>query len=207
MQPDFGTAMTLTGIIMIMLFVAGSRFSYLALFSMFVAMASYLLISGAEYRTRRILSFLDPWSDPHNTGFQIIQSFLAFGSGGMMGRGLGEGRQKLFYLPEPHTDFILPVVGEELGFIGVTVIILIFASLIIVGIRASLKARESFGTYLATGITSMIGLQAIINMGVVMGLLPTKGLTLPFVSYGGTSLVVNMIAVGILASITARGAK
>ncbi len=205
LQPDFGTAMTITGIAMIMLFVAGSRLSYMGIFSAFVAMASYILISGAEYRVKRILSFLDPWSDPHNTGFQIIQSFLAFGSGGMLGRGLGEGRQKLFYLPEPHTDFILPVIGEELGFIGVTAVILIFAALVIVGIMAALKARERFGTYLAIGITSMIGLQAVINMGVVMGLLPTKGLTLPFISYGGTSLVANMIGVGILASILARG--
>lgn len=205
LQPDFGTAITITGIVMIMLFVAGTRVSFLALFSMFVAMASYILITGSEYRLKRILSFLDPWSDPLNTGHQIIQSFLAFGSGGMLGRGLGEGRQKLFYLPEPHTDFILSVVGEELGFIGVTAIILIFASLVIIGIRAALKARERFGTYLAIGITSMISLQATVNMGVVMGLLPTKGLTLPFVSYGGTSLVSNMIGVGILASITARG--
>lgn len=205
LQPDFGTAMTLAGIIFIMLFVAGTRLSYIASFIMVMLPAAYLLIAGAEYRRRRILSFLDPWSDPQDTGFQIIQSFLAFGSGGMMGRGLGEGRQKLFYLPEPHTDFVLPVVGEELGFIGVMIIILLFTGLVLMGIRASLKANDPFGCHLALGITSMIGLQAIINMGVVMGLLPTKGLPLPFVSYGGTSLLVNMIGVGILISITARG--
>ncbi|MBE9502802.1 MAG: putative lipid II flippase FtsW [Proteobacteria bacterium] len=205
MQPDFGTAMTVAGIIFIMLFVAGARPSYITSTFLLTGIIAYFLVATSEYRMKRILSFVDPWSDPQDTGFQIIQSFLAFGSGGLMGRGLGEGRQKLFYLPEPHTDFILPVVGEELGFIGVVFIILVFAALVLFGIRAALKAYDTFGCYLALGITSMIGLQAIINMGVVMGLLPTKGLPLPFVSYGGTSLLINMIGVGILISITARG--
>ena len=167
--------------------------------------AAYILVAGSEYRTKRILSFVDPWSDPQDTGFQIIQSFLAFGSGGWMGRGLGEGRQKLFYLPEPHTDFVLPVIGEEIGFIGLVAVIFLFVLIVMIGIRAALKAEDDFGRYLAIGITSMIALQAIINMGVVMGLLPTKGLPLPFVSYGGTSLIVNMVGVGILLSITERG--
>lgn len=205
LQPDFGTAMTLAGIIFIMLFTAGVRLSYLtASAGVMIAVAS-MLIAGADYRRKRILSFLDPWSDPQDTGFQIIQSFLAFGSGGMMGRGLGEGRQKLFYLPEPHTDFVLPVIGEEMGFLGLSVVIFFFAAIVVLGIRAALKSSDDFGCHLAVGITSMIALQAIINMGVVMGLLPTKGLPLPFISYGGTSLIVNMIGVGILISITARG--
>lgn len=205
LQPDFGTAMTLAGIVFVMLFVAGVRFSYLtASASVMIAVAA-MLVAGAEYRRKRILSFLDPWSDPQDTGFQIIQSFLAFGSGGLTGRGLGEGRQKLFYLPEPHTDFVLPVIGEEMGFLGLLVVILFFVAIVVLGIKAALRASDDFGSHLAIGITSMIALQAIINMGVVMGLLPTKGLPLPFISYGGTSLIVNMIGVGILISITARG--
>jgi len=205
LQPDFGTAMTLAGIVFIMLFVAGVRLSFLTASASFMIAMAAMLVAGAEYRRKRILSFLDPWADPQDTGFQIIQSFLAFGSGGMMGRGLGEGRQKLFYLPEPHTDFVLPVIGEEMGFLGLFIVILFFAAIVVLGIRAALRADDDFGCYLAMGITSMIALQAIINMGVVMGLLPTKGLPLPFISYGGTSLIVNMIGVGILLSITARG--
>lgn len=205
MQPDFGTAMTLAGIVFVMLFVAGAKLVHLGGLSAMMAVAASILIAGSEYRRKRILSFVDPWSDPQDTGFQIIQSFLAFGSGGWAGRGLGEGRQKLFYLPEPHTDFVLPVIGEEMGFIGLVAVIVLFALVVMIGIRAALKAEDEFGRYLAIGITSMIALQAIINMGVVMGLLPTKGLPLPFVSYGGTSLIVNMIGVGVLLSITERG--
>ena len=205
MQPDFGTAMTLAGIMFVMLFVAGARPLHLGGLTGLLTVAAYLLVSGSEYRRKRILSFIDPWSDPQDSGFQIIQSFLAFGSGGWMGRGLGEGRQKLFYLPEPHTDFVLPVIGEEIGFIGLVAVILLFVVIVMIGIRAALKAEDEFGRYLAIGITSMIALQAIINMGVVMGLLPTKGLPLPFVSYGGTSLIVNMVGVGVLLSITERG--
>ncbi len=204
MQPDFGTAMTITSIFLIMIFVAGARLSYIATLVFSVVGAAVLLIAGAEYRRKRILSFLDPWDDPLDTGFQIIQSFLAFGSGGFAGRGLGEGRQKLFYLPEPHTDFILPVIGEEMGFLGVMTVILLFGAVVALGIKAALCAKDRLGCYLAIGITSMIGLQAIINMGVVMGLLPTKGLPLPFISYGGTSLLVNMIGVGILAGVIER---
>lgn len=203
-QPDFGTAMTITSIFLIMIFVAGARLSYITTLVISVAGAAALLIAGAEYRRKRILSFLDPWDDPLDTGFQIIQSFLAFGSGGFAGRGLGEGRQKLFYLPEPHTDFILPVIGEEMGFLGVMTVVLIFGAVVALGIKAALSAKDSLGCYLAIGITSMIGLQAIINMWVVMGLLPTKGLPLPFISYGGTSLIVNMIGVGILAGVIER---
>ncbi|MBE9536076.1 MAG: putative lipid II flippase FtsW [Proteobacteria bacterium] len=205
MQPDFGTAMTLSAIIFTMLFVAGVKIQYLSVSLLAMAGAAAMLVATAEYRMKRLISFLDPWSDPQDTGFQIIQSFLAFGSGGLGGRGLGEGRQKLFYLPEPHTDFILSVIGEELGFIGVTLIVLLFAALVLLGIRASLRASDRFGSHLALGITAMIGLQAAINMGVVMGLLPTKGLPLPFLSYGGTSLLVNMLGVGLLISVTARG--
>jgi cell division protein FtsW len=150
------------------------------------------------YRYRRLMSFIRPWEDPTGTSFQIIQSFLSFGSGGLFGLGLGEGRQKLFFLPAPHTDFIFSVIGEELGLVGAMVVVLLFFILTLRGVQIGLSLGDRFGAYLALGITLMISLQAVINMGVVLGLLPTKGLTLPFVSYGGTSLVANLIGVGIL---------
>jgi len=141
------------------------------------------------------------------TGFQVIQSFLAFGSGGLWGTGLGNGKQKLFYLPEAHTDFIFSIIGEELGFIGVIAIIFLFILLAYCGIKIATKAPDLFGTYLALGITSLIILHAVINLGVVMGLLPTKGSTLPFISYGGTSLIVNLTGTGILLNISSQFAK
>jgi cell division protein FtsW len=153
---------------------------------------------------KRWFTFLNPWEDPHGLGFQIIHSFLAFGSGGILGVGLGNSKQKLLYLPEPHTDFILSILAEELGLVGVFVIILLFSILIIRGIKISLDAPDLYSSYLALGISIMFGLQVVINMGVVMGLLPTKGLTLPLLSYGGSSLLVNLIGMGILMNISAR---
>jgi cell division protein FtsW len=150
------------------------------------------------YRYKRLMSFIRPWDDPTGTSFQIIQSFLSFGSGGLFGLGLGEGRQKLFFLPAPHTDFIFSVIGEELGLVGAIVVVLLFFILTLRGIQIGLSLGDKFGAYLALGITLVISLQAVINMGVVLGLLPTKGLTLPFISYGGTSLVANCVGVGIL---------
>jgi len=138
------------------------------------------------------------------TGFQIIQSFIAFGTGGVFGQGLGNGKQKLFYLPEAHTDFIFSVLGEELGLIGVLIVISLFLIVIYCGIRIALRSRDYLGTYLAVGIISLMGLQAIVNMGVVMGLLPTKGTTLPFISYGGTSLMISLVGVGILLNISSQ---
>jgi cell division protein FtsW len=155
----------------------------------------------------RLLAFLDPWKDPSNTGFQIIQSYLAFGAGKLFGVGPGQGHQKLHYLPEVHTDFIFSLIGEELGLLGVTGVIGLFVFLIWRGFRASFRSADLFGIYLALGVTLLIAVQALLNMGVVLGLLPTKGTTLPFISYGGTSLMINLMAVGILLNISSQGLK
>ncbi len=160
-----------------------------------------------DYRRRRILAFLNPWEHQLDTGFQIIQSYVAFNAGGIWGKGLGQGKQKLFYLPAAHTDFIFSVLGEELGLIGVFFVILLFILLMIRGIRIALRAPDLYGTYLAIGITTMIITQALINFGVVMGLLPTKGLPLPFISHGGTSILVLAIMVGILLNISSQMQK
>lgn len=203
-QPDFGTAISLAFIVFLMLFAAGARFSYLISIVLALIPMGWFLVMSAPYRRRRILAFLNPWDDPANTGFQIIQSFLAFYSGSIMGLGLGDGRQKLFYLPEAHTDFIFSVVGEELGFLGVIGILLLFLFFLYRGIRIAFRAPDLFGTFLALGVTALISFQAITNIAVVMGLLPTKGLALPFVSYGGSSLVSNLAGVGILLNISAQ---
>jgi len=204
LEPDFGTGVMIVLLVFVLLFAGGIRISYLIGTGMVAAAGFILLILCTGYRLKRLTVFWDPWSDPQGSGYHIIQSLLAFGSGGFLGMGLGNGRQKLFYLPEPHTDFILSVIGEELGLIGIFVILVLFFLLLNSGIMISLKARDRFGTYLGLGITSFIGIEALINMGVVMGLLPTKGSTLPFVSYGGTSLVVKLIAVGIMLNIASH---
>ena len=147
---------------------------------------------------------MNPWDDPQGLGFQIIHSFLAFGSGGLFGVGLGNSKQKLFYLPEPHTDFILSIVAEELGLAGLAAIVILFTILIMRGIKVALDAPDLYCTYLALGITSFIALQVIVNMGVVLGLLPTKGLTLPLISYGGSSLVISLLGIGMLLNISSR---
>jgi cell division protein FtsW len=206
-QPDFGTGVLFAVVVFLMLFAGGTRLRFLggALLAGVPVLAC--LAIWANYRISRLLAFWDPWKDPGGTGYQIIQSFLAFGAGKISGVGLGEGKQKLFYLPEIHTDFILSIIGEELGLIGVTLIILLFLVLIIRGFQACLRAPNLFGSYLALGITTLISIQALLNMGVVMGLLPTKGSTLPFISYGGTSLMVNLLAVGILLNVHSQGGK
>lgn len=204
-QPDFGTAMTLGAIAMGVLCVCGVRLSHILATVSLVFPLVVIAMFGAEYRRRRLLAFLDPWGKVEEGGFQIVQSFLAMGNGGIYGVGLGEGKQKLFYLPLAHTDFILSVIGEELGLIGVCALIGAFILLIARGLRASLRAPDDYGGYLAVGITLMIAIQAVLNMAVVVGLLPTKGLPLPFLSYGGTSLVVTMASIGILLNITAYG--
>lgn len=204
-QPDLGSAMVIAGVAMAMLMVAGARLSYLFSVALLALPVLYISIMQVDYRRRRIMSFLDPWEDPYNTGFQIIQSWTAFGLGGTLGQGLGEGRQKLFYLPEAHTDFILSVVGEELGFAGIVVIAAMFLVFCLRGLRAAVQHQDDYGRNLAFGLTFLIGMEAFINMGVVLGLLPTKGLTLPFLSYGGTSLLTTLFAVGILLNISSRG--
>jgi cell division protein FtsW len=168
---------------------------------------AYTLLMTVGYRYRRLMGFIRPWDDPTGTSFQIIQSFLSFGSGGLFGLGLGEGRQKLFFLPAPHTDFIFSIIGEELGLVGAMGVVLLFFILTLRGIQIGLSIEDRFGAYLALGITLMISLQAVINMGVVLGLLPTKGLTLPFISYGGTSLIANLVGVGILLHLSTRAER
>ena len=206
-QPDFGTVMVILAVTFTMLFIAGLRkkFLFLSILAIIPIVASAILF--AEYRTRRIIAFLNPWEDPSGVGFQVIQSFYAFGRGGFWGVGLGESSQKLYRLPEAHTDFIFSVIGEELGFVGTTAIVLLFLIFIWRGFLTAYQAKDPFGTHLATGLTLLIGLQAFINLGVASGLLPTKGLTLPFISMGGSSMLVTMLSVGVILNISEQTAK
>jgi len=201
-QPDLGNCLTLVAVTFALLYLAGSPVRYLGFIVgaalPFVALAIWL----APYRLRRITTFIDPWSDPRGSGFQIIQSWLALGSGGVLGRGIGESKQKLFYLPEAHTDFIFAVIGEELGFLGAMAIIALFAVLVWRGLRVGLRAPDPFGAYLALGITVLIATQTLVNLGVVTGALPTKGLPLPFISFGGSALLVTMVSTGVLLNIS-----
>jgi cell division protein FtsW len=204
LQPDFGTTVIIGCWLVIILFVGGLNLLHLLSMALISLPAMLWLIWRADYRINRLWAFMHPWDDPQGLGYHIIHSFLAFGSGGILGVGLGNSKQKLLYLPEPHTDFILSIIAEELGLLGIIAIIVLFGVLILRGIKIALEAPDLYSSYLAMGISTMIGLQVIINMGVVMGLLPTKGLTLPLLSYGGSSLVVNLLSVGILLSISAR---
>lgn len=202
LQRDFGSAAIIFALTWCLMFSAGARLRYLlGFFAVLIPVASFIVMS-TPYRRQRVLAFLNPWSDQFGSGFQMIQSFVAFSEGGWFGRGLGEGQQKLFYLPEAHTDFIFSVVGEELGLIGVAVIILLFAFFCFRGFRVALHAPDLFGRFLALGGTLLIGTEAVLNMGVVMGLLPTKGLALPFLSYGGSSMVVSLLIVGVLLNVS-----
>ena len=202
LQPDLGSAVTLLVLTVGLLFLAGARAQWLALLGVAALPLAAIAVWMAPYRMRRIFAFLDPWQDPRGSGFQIIQSWLAFGSGGLLGRGIGESRQKLFYLPEAHTDFIFAIVGEELGFAGATVVVVLFAALIWRGLRIGLRAAEPFGAYLALGITVLVATQTLVNLGVVTGMLPTKGLPLPFLSFGGSALLVTMLSTGVLLNIS-----
>ncbi len=203
-EPDLGTCVIIMLILITMVLAGGLRLRYIFVSFITALPLLYYVIANKKYRFRRILAFVDPWADPAGYGFQIIQSFIAFGSGGLFGVGPGEGKQKLFYIPQAHTDFIFSVIAEEYGFLGVLFIIALFSLFIMEGFRIALRANDRFGCLLAAGITSAIGIQAFIHMGVVMGLLPPKGLTLPFISYGGSSLIVNMIEAGVLMSIDSR---
>lgn len=202
LQPDLGTALTLGVVAMTMLLAAGTRLSYL--FGVVILALPFVgwAIMHKAYRLKRVLVYLDPWQDPTGDGFQIIQSWIAFGTGGLVGNGLGEGKQKLFYLPEAHTDFIFSVIGEELGYLGVFVTAALFLVLVLRGLRIALNAPDDFGRHLAFGLSFLLGIGAFINIAVVMGLLPTKGLTLPFISYGGSSLLCTLLAVGVLLNIS-----
>ena len=202
LQKDLGTAVSLLMICFFLMFVAGLDLRWIAASIIFTLPAFYLLVAGEKYRVDRFLAYLDPWEDPLGRGFQIIQSFLAVASGGIAGLGYMEGRQKLFYLPEAHTDFIFAVVGEEMGMIGTCAVLVLFAVFLWRGLRTSMRAPDLFGFYLGLGITLMICVQAFVNMSVVLGLLPTKGIPLPFLSYGGSSFVVMLAAVGILLNVS-----
>ena len=202
-QPDLGAALTLAAVTVLMLFAAGTRLVFILGTAMVALPFVAFLIYHSAYRLKRIKAFMNPEQDPTGIGWQIIQSKYAFGAGGFFGQGLGEGKQKLFYLPEAHTDFILSVVGEELGFIGVLIIIGMFFILIQRAMRIAMAAQDSFGRFLALGIAVLFAIEAVVNMGVVTGLLPTKGLALPFLSYGGSSLLISLFAVGILLNISA----
>lgn len=201
-EPDFSTSLIVLGISFIMLFIGGTR--VIQLYALIVAAIplGLLILSREEYRKVRLLSFLDPWKDPLDSGFHIIQSLLALGSGGIFGIGLAESKQKYFYLPDQHTDFIFSIIGEELGFVGTVIIIILFIILLWRGFKIALDTSDQFGTLLAAGITSMVVFQSIINIGVVTKMVPTTGITLPFVSYGGTSLIINMFCAGILLNIS-----
>ena len=206
LQPDLGTAVLLGTVVFIMMFVAGVSMKHLMFMSLAVVPVVSLLIFKVSYRWKRILVFLNPWEDARDAGWQITQSFIALGSGGFAGRGWGQSVQKLYYLPESFTDFIFSIIGEEIGFIGACVILLLFTAFVCHGVKISRLSSDSFTHFLGMGITVMIGLQAMIHMGVVTGCLPTKGLPLPFVSFGGSSLVFSMMGAGFLINI-ARSCK
>ena len=201
-QPDMGTSVYLALITLIMLFIAGTKIQYLTAVFLMSLPLFYFLVMSKPYRMARIMAFLDPWQDSQGIGFQLSQSQIALGSGGLFGVGLGKSMQKLFYLPAAHTDFILSIIGEELGLLGTYAVIILFGLFLWQGARIAKRISHPFGYYLSIGIILMIGLQAVINIGVSIGALPTKGLPLPFVSYGGSALIFNMIAVGLLLNIS-----
>ena len=203
-ETDFGTALTLAAIVFTLLFVGGTRLTHIILSLGAVIFLAVMAVLKDPKKFDRILSFLDPWKHGADVGYQLKQSLLAIGSGNFWGLGPGQSRAKLFYLPDAHTDFILSIFSEELGFLGFLLVMALFTTLVIRGLRLSLKAPDIFGSYLALGLTLVIGLPAAINMGVVSGILPTKGLSLPFLSYGGSSLIASMLAVGILLNISSQ---
>jgi cell division protein FtsW len=202
LEPDFGTAMSLALIAAVMVFSAGLHYTYIAGAALAALPLIAYLALGAAYRRRRIFAFLDPWADPLGDGFQVIQSLIAVGTGGISGRGLMKGVQKLFYLPEPHTDFIYAVISEELGLIGATLVLVCFCVITWRGLRVALHAPDTFGAFLAIGLTTMVAVQAFVNMSVVLGLMPTKGIPLPFVSAGGSSLLINLLGMGVLLNVS-----
>ena len=201
-QPDLGTTVLIGAVVFIMLFVAGARIWHLSSVVLMTIPVMFFLIARVAYRLRRIQAFLDPWKDQQGAGFQLVQSQIALGSGGLLGVGLGKSVQKLYYLPAAHTDFILSIIGEEFGLIGTLSVIILFVLFIWQGARIAKRCEDPFGYFLALGIVVMIALQAIINIGVSIGAFPTKGLPLPFVSYGGTALIVQMVGVGLLLNIS-----
>ncbi|MDC4224890.1 MAG: FtsW/RodA/SpoVE family cell cycle protein [Candidatus Manganitrophus sp.] len=205
-EPDLGMTVTILTLATLLLFLGGVSFKHLASLGLLMIPLVLYWIFKTPYRRERVLSYLNPWSDPSASGFQMIQSYLALGSGGIFGNGLGEGRQKLFFLPEPHTDFIFALIGEELGLIGTLSLLFLYVFLLWKGTRIASSVEDPFQRMLAMGTTLMMTLPALMNMGVVTGLLPTKGLALPFVSYGGSSLLVNWVAMGLLYNVSRSAA-
>ena len=202
LEPDLGTAVCIVTIAAMMIFAAGIGYRYVIGLVLASLPIGYLLVASSEYRWRRVTAFLDPWADPLGDGWQIIQSMIAVGTGGVFGRGLMGGVQKLFYVPEPHNDFIYSVIGEELGLIGTTLVLACFCVIAWRGLRAAVRAPDRFGAFLAIGLTTMVVFQAFFNISVVLGLLPPKGIPLPFVSAGGSSLLINLIGMGILLNVS-----
>ena len=202
LEPDLGTAVCVVTIAAVMVFAAGINYRYV--FGLFLAAlpALYFVIAASEYRRRRVLAFLDPWADPLGDGWQMIQSMIAVGTGGVFGRGLMGGVQKLVYLPEPHNDFIFSVIGEELGLVGASFVLTCFCVITWRGLRTAVRAPDRFGAFLAIGLTTMVAFQAFFNISVVLGLLPPKGIPLPFVSAGGSSLLINLVGMGILLNVS-----
>src|SRR3954470_23138828 len=202
LQPDLGTALSIVIIASAMVFAAGINYRYIVGLLLVSLPAAYIVLVSADYRRRRLTVFLNPWEDPLGDGFQVIQSLIAVGTGGVFGRGLMAGVQKLFYLPYPETDFIYAVIGEELGLLGTTLVLACFCVIAWRGLRTALRAPDRFGAFLALGLTAMVAFQAFFNISVVLGLLPTKGIPLPFVSFGGSSLLISMIGMGILLNVS-----
>jgi len=202
LQPDFGSAVVISLLVMIVMFAAGSSLKFIALGSVFLGGLASVLVLISPYRLKRILAFLDPFSDSSGQGYQLIQSLIAIGNGGLSGVGIGESQQKLFFLPAAHNDFIFAVIGEELGFIGCATLLLLFLVILWRGIRTAVNfSNDSYYFGLSLGLTLLIVIPAILNMGVALGLLPTKGLVLPLVSYGGSSLIASLVAIGLLLAV------
>ncbi len=202
LQPDFGTSAIILIICIIMMFIGNVRIQYILTMPFIVAIFSTFAIMTKTYRMERLLSFLDPWKDPLGTGYQTVQSFIAFGVGGISGTGLGNSTQKLFFLPHAYTDFIFSIIGEELGFIAVACVIMVFLFIFYRSIKIAMKAPDPFGRYLVCGFAFLIAIQAVTNMAVAVGLIPTKGITLPFISYGGSSLICSLTAMGIILNVS-----
>jgi len=201
MEPDFGTSVLILLLVVMLCWIGGARLVHLLSLGLLALPAIALVVYRSPYRLKRIMTFLDPWKDPLGSGFQVIQSMMAIGVGGINGVGLGDGKQKLFFLPEPHTDFIVATIGEELGFLGICFLVVAVLVFLATGLRIALASRDRFGMLLAVGLTFLVVVQMLVNMGVTMGVLPTKGLTYPFLSYGGTSLLTSFTAVGILMNV------
>lgn len=205
-EPDLGTAVATASVALLLLFIAGVRWQVILPILLAAVPTVGLLILTKPYRMRRIMAYLNPWADPEGSGFQLIQSLVALGSGGIFGVGLGESRQKLFYLPAAHTDFVFSVIGEEMGFVGTTMILILLGLLFWFGLRVAFSSPDTFGLFTGLGIILLLALEAFVHIGVSTGAIPTKGLPLPFVSYGGTALIVNLLSIGVLLNV-ARPAR